>query len=361
MARLLLHFRYLLLVLVFVPAVIWLNSPASQPSQEDQQLNGAVGETVKPLLPEDSKLHYLFAAVSATAFAGIGLLLLRRDRARISIMLGATVFTGTLGIMLLLAFQQFAENSTQEKWTGGPAFVLLHYIIQGIAYSYRVSQAGSGNVLIQLTGYIFGVGLCEETTKLLPVLFLLRNDPGMTSRDARLLGFFSGVGFGVAEGILYSQQQYNGSAPVLLYLVRFISCVGIHAMLTGTAAGLVARSNLALTKGFWPYFRKLTWIIMPLMILHAAYDTFCSRDFLAGALACELVLFLLFASQVEYDQPEGPFWRMLTSRPMHRASTVNRRGVDRILDKIRDEGLDALTETERETLRGGGRDRQERS
>ena len=56
----------------------------------------------------------------------------------------------------------------------------------------------------------------------------------MTWRGACLWGMASGVGFGLAEGVLYAGQSYNGVAPAGIYLVRFASCVALHAVWSGS-------------------------------------------------------------------------------------------------------------------------------
>jgi RsiW-degrading membrane proteinase PrsW (M82 family) len=50
-----------------------------------------------------------------------------------------------------------------------------------------------------------------------------------------LVGLASGVGFGVAEGIMYSAQFYNGIYGWEIYWVRFVTCVALHSTWTGIA------------------------------------------------------------------------------------------------------------------------------
>src|SRR5207248_1857839 len=45
-----------------------------------------------------------------------------------------------------------------------------------------------------------------------------------------LWGMASGIGFGVAEGVMYSVRYYNGIAGFDAYLTRFAACVGLHAV-----------------------------------------------------------------------------------------------------------------------------------
>jgi hypothetical protein len=45
-----------------------------------------------------------------------------------------------------------------------------------------------------------------------------------------LWGMASGIGFGIAEGIMYSGRYYNGVAGADIHYVRFLSCVALHAI-----------------------------------------------------------------------------------------------------------------------------------
>jgi RsiW-degrading membrane proteinase PrsW (M82 family) len=116
--------------------------------------------------------------------------------------------------------------------------------------------------------------------------------------DARAIGFLCGIGFGVAEGILYSQRNYNGSEGAAIYAVRFLSLVGFHGLATATAAEIAARYRLPLSFD-WRCFGRLVWIISPVMLLHAVYDTFCSRNESGWALLIVFMLFGIFTYQVE--------------------------------------------------------------
>src|SRR5207248_2459282 len=88
-------------------------------------------------------------------------------------------------------------------------------------------------------GFTCGVGLCEELCKAAPLLLHYHNKAEYTWRTAMLIGLASGIGFGVSEGITYSSDFYNGIDTGGIYLVRFISCVALHAVWSG-AAGIVA-------------------------------------------------------------------------------------------------------------------------
>ena len=77
---------------------------------------------------------------------------------------------------------------------------------------------------------------------MIPLLFFLKRDATMGWRSAALWGLASGIGFGVSEGVMYAGDSYNGLSGGDIYLVRFISCVALHAMWAAMAAIAVARN-----------------------------------------------------------------------------------------------------------------------
>jgi len=100
-----------------------------------------------------------------------------------------------------------------------------------------------GSFVSRLFGYVFAVGLGEELCKALPVLFYVRWGRRPTWRGALLWGMASGVGFGVAEGLLYSTKMYHGVAPAEFYLVRFASCVALHAVWSASVGITIFQSR----------------------------------------------------------------------------------------------------------------------
>ncbi len=294
MKRLWRQHRYILMLIAFLPlllSTIWMEGPKND-------ADDASVPAVAPLLASDSHGHYLFAAISAGGFLLATLCLFNRVRARTLSLISVGLFTGTIGIFLLYTVQAMSTEAAQETWSGDSNMVLINYTLRAIAYSYRASDNNSGNIEMQIIAYVFGVGLCEELTKILPIVFLLRRSPQLAIADATALGFISGVGFGIQEAILYSQRDYNGSAPMGIYVVRFVSLVAMHGMTTAAAAGIVVRKKLPLTAS-WRYLGSLIWAIFPAMLLHGLYDTFCSRSNMAWATVVALLQFGLLSYQIE--------------------------------------------------------------
>ena len=58
-----------------------------------------------------------------------------------------------------------------------------------------------------------------------------------------MVGLASGVGFGVSEGITYCGDHYNGIHGIGIYVIRFLSCVSLHALWAGSVAILIYRNR----------------------------------------------------------------------------------------------------------------------
>jgi hypothetical protein len=98
MKNVLRRFRYLLLLLAFVP--ITLFTVSDQNARSSGAADGAMTYVpVRPFLASDSHMHYLFAAISSAVFLAGAMYLLDRVRVGIGKLLSVGVFTGTLGVL----------------------------------------------------------------------------------------------------------------------------------------------------------------------------------------------------------------------------------------------------------------------
>jgi RsiW-degrading membrane proteinase PrsW (M82 family) len=247
-----------------------------------------------------TRVHWAYAAIAAAGFFVVCWLLFDPGKATIAqwfIVLGVT---GTVGIVSLLAFQWIADV-TQGVWlTGGSVLVLLFYIVKFIGFSYSAAADPHTNFWLSFFGFTFGVGLCEEVTKALPVIVWLGEDKKLDWRAACILGLASGVGFGVVEGIMYSGEHYNGLMSADIYLTRFISCVALHATWTA-AVCLMAVRNLSgfNTSEATDWTLHLLLIISVPAIMHGLYDTLLKKGFDGYALAVALASFAWLAFMLE--------------------------------------------------------------
>jgi RsiW-degrading membrane proteinase PrsW (M82 family) len=247
-----------------------------------------------------SRTHWVYAAIAAAAFFVVCWLLFDPGRASVAQWFIVFGVTSTVGIVSLLAFQWIADV-TQGVWiTGRSILVLLFYIVKFIGFSYRAATDENTGFLLSFVGFTFGVGLCEEVTKALPMIVWLGEDKKLDWRAACVLGLASGVGFGVAEGIMYSGHYYNGVMSGDIYLTRFISCVALHATWTA-AVCLMAVQNLSgfNTSEAKDWFLHLLMIIAVPVVLHGLYDTLLKKGMDGYALAVALASFAWLAFMLE--------------------------------------------------------------
>ncbi|MGE3805237.1 MAG: PrsW family glutamic-type intramembrane protease [Gemmataceae bacterium] len=252
-------------------------------------------------LPRKTIVHWFYAAGAIGMFLGVALFLFPQGGQPLHLFL-IGLFTGTIGIVLLLGVQLIAGSL---QGLGPPrghfVYIAIYWVIFMIGFSYRAALDPERGFVTSLLGYTFGVGLCEEVCKALPLLWYYRRRGLIGWREACTWGFASGAGFGVAEGIIYAADFYNGHAGVGIYLVRFVSCVALHAIWTASVALFIYRFQYFLQEEMewhdWPV-RVLFMVSVP-MILHGLYDTFLKKEMNGWALVTALVSFGWLAWRVE--------------------------------------------------------------
>jgi RsiW-degrading membrane proteinase PrsW (M82 family) len=254
-------------------------------------------------LSKDTWTHWLYALLAAGAFFGLTLAAFPRgpaDETKPQHLLYVGLFTGTVGIIFLLAVQ-FAADASQGIWvTGRGIVVVLFYIVKFIGFSYRAAL-GDTNFFLSFLGFTCGVGLCEELVKAAPLLWHYRRKATLDWRGACRWGFISGVGFGVSEGISYSSNYYNGIHGPGIYIVRFVSCVTLHAVWSASAGISICRRQQKIQDSenvFELIAHALLIVIVP-MVLHGLYDTLLKKDMEAWALVTAAVSFGWLAWQIE--------------------------------------------------------------
>jgi predicted Zn finger-like uncharacterized protein len=251
-------------------------------------------------LSSQTWIHWVYGVLATAGFLGLILALFGRGNATVPQTLWVGLFTGTAGILLLLGFQFVAEWTQGFMLRGRGVIVLLFYIVKFIGFSYRAALDPTYGFWFSFLGFTFGVGLCEEVCKALPLIFHFRGKATLNWRGALLWGLASGVGFGVSEAIHYSSAFYNGVQTGEIYVVRFVSCVALHAMWTATVAMLLFAGQSMLHADEW-YMVLLNVVLLVSgpMVLHGLYDTLLKRDIELGALAVAGVSFLCMAAVLE--------------------------------------------------------------
>jgi len=252
-------------------------------------------------LPHGSFAHWGFAAGSALLFMTFFLLLAAQKTANPVHLLGMGLFTATIGILLLLLLQVLADWSQGIWLRGGNIVVVIFYIVKLIGFSYRAALDPSNGFFLSFVGYTMGVGFCEEVCKALPLLWHYHNHGSIQRwRTAFLWGLASGAGFGISEGIMYSSRYYNGVSGPDMYVVRFISCVALHALWTGSVAITIHQKQGLLqgVESWYEYIPRMYLIVGVPMILHGLYDTLLKKEMNAIALGVAVLSFLFLAFQI---------------------------------------------------------------
>jgi len=226
------------------------------------------------LLGRHSVWHWLMAIISTALFAGlIRMALPTAVRAKEILLTG--LFTGTLGVLLLLGAQLFG------------AFCCI-----GMFYLAAFDpDAPFGPSLI---GFVFGIGFLEETVKCLPILFKLFRRQLVSWRESAIIGMASGAGFGISEGILYATRHYNGLESADMYFVRFLSTVALHVMLSAACAIMVQRKQEHLTEemDFINWTLTLMAIIIMPIFMHGLYNALAKQHLQIASLAVSIGSFV---------------------------------------------------------------------
>jgi RsiW-degrading membrane proteinase PrsW (M82 family) len=232
-------------------------------------------------VPRDSQIHWLYGLAAAVGFGLLLVGMFRAGSANPLLLIGIAFMTGTVGIgMLLLAHE----------------FLFFADLITAVAESPESSFTFS------LIGFTLGVGIFEELAKAIPVIYFLYSGGKLTWRAGFLWGFASGLGFGISEGITYAGELYNGITSWEIYLVRFASCVALHAIWSASSGLLLARWQDHFEKVEKEWY-DLIWVVLMAIgvpaVLHGAYDSMLTRDMYMGALMAGLMSFAWLAWLVE--------------------------------------------------------------
>lgn len=196
------------------------------------------------------------------------------------------IFTGTIGILMLIIVTLIAAV----------AAVLNIPILKYLGYSYFAATDPNTGFLPSMLGFTVGVGFLEELCKALPLYWHYRKTATLDARGAVVWGLATGIGFGVSEGISYSSNFYNGISGGGIYVVRFISCVSLHAVWSATVAILIwkRQDRIHRLEKFYHWFPILFATLSSSMVIHGFYDTCLKKDYGTAALAAATISFGVF-------------------------------------------------------------------
>jgi RsiW-degrading membrane proteinase PrsW (M82 family) len=240
------------------------------------------------LLGRSSHLHWVIAAGAAVLFLGFFMILASGTTSKPSGLLSVCLFTATVGVGFLLLVHWVGSLTRNMYMLRGGKVIVIFYLIKLIHFSATAALDPENGFLLSFVGFTLGVGLFEELVKAIP---LFQDHDAASEVDCRgqfVWGLASGAGFGIAEGVLYSVDHYNGVVGLDTYLVRFLSCVALHAIWTGSVAILIYRRTRPGGPGFAEFdpgsFTFVEWIGQVLAVLampallHGLYDTCLKKE-----------------------------------------------------------------------------------
>jgi RsiW-degrading membrane proteinase PrsW (M82 family) len=234
---------------------------------------------------------------------------LRPQRIPIATAIGVALFTAVIGIFMLLVLQSLADWVVHARRVPTGRGSIIWGIFAAIGAAYQAIH--SDNVLVRWLGYVFGVGLCEEATKLLPLALLViwRSDRHLSVHTFLFLGFVSGLGFGIGEAI-YGYALWSSVYGVGDNIIRWYSAVPSHAIYTTVCAAFLWRlaDQLESAESFWGRAMVIGMAVGVMALVHGTYNTVCSFG-VGAALVMEVLSFVLLIWAVRWvtiDATEPP-------------------------------------------------------
>jgi RsiW-degrading membrane proteinase PrsW (M82 family) len=107
---------------------------------------------------------------------------------------------------------------------------------------------------------------------------------------------------------MYAGDHYNGISGGEIYIVRFVSCVALHAIWAASVGIAIARHiedyEEASDNGEFAFF-MLRMLAVP-MVLHGLYDTLLKKDMNVYALVIAVLSFGWLTMQIETARAAQP-------------------------------------------------------
>jgi RsiW-degrading membrane proteinase PrsW (M82 family) len=224
------------------------------------------------------------------------------------ILWGIALYSALLWSMFV--YRLFAGRDLAFRWAIGMVFVTCFVMVPLLQVYLAIPPdltewlVSRRFLVFQLAGYVLGVGIREEMTKALPLLVLAAFSSRMKSPLTGLvLGFMSGIGFAVAENVLYvyktvdhavSLTQETGHlvnlvAPVYNNVIRMAMGPFVHGCLSGVFGYFISLSAVDPKRRIFLLLAGLALAAS----LHGLYDTVVGYSPLAALLVQALTYMLL--------------------------------------------------------------------
>jgi RsiW-degrading membrane proteinase PrsW (M82 family) len=220
-------------------------------------------------------------------------------------------FTMVVGLIGLLIFQEIAAYCTESKFRLQGKAMIFVLIAQFIGNAYECVSNPDSNVFEKIFGHVFGVGLCEEATKLIPLFWFVLSGKDRSSkigyRELLIVAFFSGLGFGIGEAI-YGYAPWSGNFSVGSNVLRWFACVPSHAIYTVIDAAflwLIAPKIISADNNY-SKFGFMVLCVIAVAVVHGFYNVLSGITFV-GILFDAGSIFLMYFVVVLVAKKTGEF------------------------------------------------------
>lgn len=262
-----------------------------------KQLRHVGGDLIFP--HEDMQRHNLFEdkRLLALAVVGLGLsvIMLLPIGGYLVFYVVSLYFAVIWGLFFYYLFSTRQVNIKTTVWT----FFLTQagvFLIFGLLHSLNFFYIFTRMVFpLSIIGYILGVGVTEEFTKMIPLFILQRRSKEpMLPQTMVYYGLMAGIAFGVFEGVQYQttiNTQADYTTAFVLNIARLTSLPFLHAIWCGMAGYFIGMA------GLYPRYRHALWFLALAIpaTLHGLYDSFAEVGYLVSLLVAVFSVLLLMA------------------------------------------------------------------
>lgn len=268
--------------------------------------NGSLGQQLKRvgsdfIFPhEDMSRHNLFQdkRLLALALVGLGLsvIMLLPIGGYLVFYVVSLYFAGIWGLFF---YYFFATRQVGFKTTITTFFLtqLGVFIIFGLLHSLNFFYIFTEMAFpLSIIGYILGVGVTEEFTKIIPLTILQRRSrEPMLPQTMVYYGLMAGIAFGVFEGVQYQTTiniRADYTTAFVLNIARLTSLPFLHAIWCGIAGYYIGMA------GLYPRYRKALWFLAIAVpaTLHGLYDSFADVAYIFSLFVgfCSVLLLMAY-------------------------------------------------------------------
>lgn len=251
---------------------------------------GLRSSSAGPLLDPSSLWPFGFALIALGIFSPLAwwVFHLDPDARRMSLV---RLGFGSIGGVLTVYFIYGLAPGLAAKLYGAPAGIGIG-VIRAASFFQNFEQIP---LWLAVVCYTVSVGLVEEGSKAIAA----RPESFNPVQVRAAMGFMAGIGFGVAEAILYSYRQYAGTSDWTIYFGRYVFCVGFHGVMSSVAV-------LLLPEDWWDFDRL--WVsvlrLLPIAFLHGAYDAFLQRGLTGWAWCAAVATFVILPLILWWQQEQ---------------------------------------------------------